>query len=87
MYLQFRPLTGPNGTGSPTPNPNCDPSGLVVAPFTFVNTDASIGGDATKGYFIGSNPYNVCVYLVNPTGGVGNDRFSRAQRYDGDAAD
>ena len=41
------PLTGPDGTGSPTPNPACDPNGLVMAPFTFVNTDPSIGGDAT----------------------------------------
>ena len=67
MYLQFRPLTGPNGTGSPTPNPACDPNGLVTAPFTYVNDRTrSIGGTPTSGYFIGSNPYNVCVYLVNP---------------------
>jgi hypothetical protein len=66
VYLQFRPLTGPNGAGGPTPNPACDPNGLVTAPFKFVNTDASIGGDATSGYFIKDNPYNVCVYLVNP---------------------
>jgi hypothetical protein len=66
VYLQFRPLTGPSGSGSPTPNPACDPNGLVTAPFTFVNSDASIGGTPTTGYFIGTNPYNVCVYLVNP---------------------
>ena len=66
MYLQFRPLTGPSGTGSPTPNPACDPNGLVMAPFTYVNTDPAISGTPSSGYFIGSNPYNVCVYLVNP---------------------
>jgi len=66
VYLQFRPLTGPSGSGSPTPNPACDPNGLVVAPFTYVNTDPAISGTASSGYFIGSNPYNVCVYLVNP---------------------
>ena len=46
VYLQFRPLIGP-GTGSPTPNPACDPNGLVTAPFRFVNNavvDPSIGG-------------------------------------------
>ena len=31
VWLQFRPLTGPNGTGTPTPNPNCDPVGLVTS--------------------------------------------------------
>jgi hypothetical protein len=68
VYLQFRPKTGPNGTGSPTPNPACDPNGLVTETFPFVNNpaDTSIGGTPTTGYFIGSNPYNVCVYLVNP---------------------
>jgi hypothetical protein len=66
VYLQFRPLTGPSSSGSPTPNPACDPNGLVVAPFTFVNTDTAIGGNATSGSFINGNPYNVCVYLVNP---------------------
>lgn len=69
VYLQFRPLTGPDGTGSPTPNSACDPNGLVTAPFPFVNdviNGKSIGGTATSGYFIGSNRYNVCVYLVNP---------------------
>ena len=40
VYLQFRPTTGPSGTGSPTANPACDPNGLVRATFPFVNTDA-----------------------------------------------
>lgn len=66
VYLQFRPLTGPSGTGSPTPNPACDPNGLVTPVFTYVNSDPTIAGTPTDGYFIGSNPYNVCVYLVNP---------------------
>jgi hypothetical protein len=69
VYLQFRPTTGPNGSGSPTPNPACDPNGLVIAPFTYNNDPVaypSIAGTPTTGYFIGSNPYNVCVYLVNP---------------------
>ncbi len=69
VYLQFRPLTGPNGTGSPTPNPACDPNGLVTAPFEFRNdpvVDTQIAGTPAAGYFIGKNPYNVCVYLVNP---------------------
>ena len=65
VWLQFRPLTGPNGTGTPTPNPNCDPVGLVTS-FTWSNDDPNIGGTPTTGYFIGTNPYNVCVYLVNP---------------------
>jgi hypothetical protein len=69
VWLQFRPQTGPDGTGSPKADPTCDSQGLVVAPFTFVNTnggDPNIGGTPTNGYFIGRNPYNVCVYLVNP---------------------
>jgi len=78
VWLQFRPQTGPTGPGSsPIPNPNCDPNGLVLAPFTFVNHEGSIGGTPSSGYFINpppptnsdpinSYPYNVCVYLVNP---------------------
>jgi hypothetical protein len=66
VLLQFRPLTGPDGTGSPTPNPDCDPNGLVTAPFVFINNDPAITGTPTSGYFINGNPYNVCVYLVNP---------------------
>ena len=68
MYLQFRPTTGPTGTGSPTANPACDPNGLVVASFPFTNdpADTQIAGTPSNGYFIGQNRYNVCVYLVNP---------------------
>lgn len=66
VYLQFRPLTGPDGTGDPIPNPRCDPDGLVTPPFTYVNSDPAIAGTPTSGYFIGTNPYNVCVYLVQP---------------------
>ena len=86
MYLQFRPPTGPNGTGSPKPNPNCDPNGLVMAPFTYVNdpvADPTIAGTPTSGYFIGTNPYNVCVYLVNPVVASGTIEFSRLRRNDG----
>jgi hypothetical protein len=67
VWLQFRPLTGPNGTGTaPTPNPNCDPVGLVTS-FSWSNDDQALAGTPTSGYFIRDNPYNVCVYLVNPT--------------------
>ena len=66
VWLQFRPLTGPDGSGSPIPNPTCDATGLVATPFTFRNYEASIGGTPNAGYFIGTNPYNVCVYLVDP---------------------
>jgi hypothetical protein len=63
VWLQFRPLTGPSGTGSPTPNSACG-SNTVVAPFAYVNTDPAITGTPTSGYFIGSNPYEVCVYYT-----------------------
>jgi hypothetical protein len=52
--LQFRPING-------TPNPSCDPDGLLVAPFTFSTTEASLVP------FFGSQTYNVCVYLEQPT--------------------
>jgi hypothetical protein len=57
-YLQFRPVSG-------TPNPNCDPDGLLVPQFTFENTEGSI----SPWFGSISNPktYNVCVYLVKPT--------------------
>ena len=48
VWLQFRPLTGPNGTGAPTPNPNCDPVGLVTS-FSWSNdpvADPNYRGDA-----------------------------------------
>jgi hypothetical protein len=60
VWLQFRPMPG-------TPaNPTCDPTGLVTAPFTYVNDQPSIAGNATSGYFLPGVSYNVCVYLVNP---------------------
>jgi hypothetical protein len=74
VWLQFRPLTGPNG-GNPTPNPSCDPAGLVTS-FSWSNDDQAISGTPATGYFIGSNPYNVCVYLVNPV--VASDTIDSA---------
>jgi hypothetical protein len=65
VTLQFRPLTGPGGTGSPTPSAACE-GPTVIAPFTFTNGDPGIGGTTGSGYFIGSNPYNVCVYYASP---------------------
>jgi hypothetical protein len=68
VWLQFRPLTGPNGSGTPTPNPTCDPVGLVTS-FVWSNNaiaDPTIAGTPSSGYFINDNPYNVCVYLANP---------------------
>lgn len=54
VYLQFRPL-------SSTPNPACDPDGLVANPSTaWKNTSPSLDG------YFGDGTYNVCVYLVNP---------------------
>lgn len=64
VWLQFRPLTGPLGTGNPTPNPACD-ANTVTAPFAWSNAEASIGGTPSTGYFIGSNSYNVCVYYTH----------------------
>ena len=88
VYLQFRPLTGPNGTGSPTPNPACDPNGLVTAPFTFVNdrpTPRSAGRDF--GLLHRIEPVQRVCLSGQPAGGVGNDQFSRVRRFDGNAAD
>lgn len=59
VAIQFRPVSG-------TPNPACDPNGLVVAPFQYSNVDPAIGGSKTGGYFIVGASYNVCAYLVNP---------------------
>lgn len=59
VTLQFRPVNG-------MPNPGCDQGGLIANPGTFSNSEASIGGTATSGYFIGSTVYNVCVYLAAP---------------------
>jgi hypothetical protein len=67
VYLQFRPLTGPDNTGSPKPNPACDQSGLVTS-FTWHNTDTALVGTPLLGLFINSNPYNVCVYYTHTFG-------------------
>lgn len=48
--LQFRPVNG-------TPNPNCDPDGLLVPQFQYTNWDPAIAA------YFGSETYNVCVYL------------------------
>jgi hypothetical protein len=88
VYLQFRPLTGPDGTGSPKPNPACDQGGLVTS-FTWWNVGPnSLSGTPSSGYFIGNNQYNVCVYythtfalsllgngVTNPTVNFGDDVF------------
>jgi len=66
VSLQFRPLTGPGNTGSPTPNPACEGQTVANTASTFINHETSIGGTPTSGYFIGINPYNVCVYYANP---------------------
>lgn len=63
VWVQFRPTTSPSGSGSPTPNPACGPN-TVVPPFTWSNSEAVLNGATTWGYFIGSNPYNVCVYYT-----------------------
>ncbi len=55
VYLQFRPVGG-------TPNPDCDPTGLVTQQFEFSTTETPL-----TTYFFPGAPYNVCVYLVNPT--------------------
>jgi hypothetical protein len=64
VWLQFRPLTGSGGTGSPTPNSFCEGT-TVIAPFVYVNDQPSLGGTPSTGYFINLNPYNVCVYFVH----------------------
>ncbi len=56
--LQFRPVSG-------TPNPNCDPDGLLVPQYQFANTEESIS--SWFGPTINPRTYNVCVYLVKPT--------------------
>jgi hypothetical protein len=56
VRLQFRPLSGPA-------NPSCDPVGLLVEPFVFVNNEASISR-----WFVAGQPYNVCVYQNAPSG-------------------
>ena len=53
VKLQFRPLDG-------TPNPTCDPQGLVTT-FVWSNTDTALSQ-----YFPDASQYNVCVYLVDP---------------------
>jgi hypothetical protein len=64
VWLQFRPLSGPSGTGSPTPNPACGPN-TVIPPFIWSNVGPnSLSGTTTSGYFIGTNSYNVCVYYT-----------------------
>ena len=64
VWVQFRPLTGPSGTGNPTANPACE-SPTVVPPVTYLNSDTAIAGTPTSGYFITGVPYNVCVYFAH----------------------
>ena len=54
VRIQFRPLNG-------TPNPECDPEGLVTT-FVYSNTDPALAQ-----YFPEGSQYNACVYLENPT--------------------
>jgi hypothetical protein len=59
VKIQFRPLEG-------TPNPACDPEGLIVPVFTYNN--ATDGFASLAGIF-GTETYNVCAYL-NPESGT-----------------
>jgi hypothetical protein len=56
VWLQFRPPTHAN--------PNCDPTGLVTAQFTYTNDQPSIAGTQNSGYFLDGVTYSACVYLV-----------------------
>ncbi len=74
MYLQFRPTNWSQRDRQPDSEPGLRPERARLAPFIYVNDPvayASIGGTTSSGYFIGSNPYNVCVYLVNPQVALG----------------
>lgn len=53
VKIQFRPIGG-------TPNPECDPEGLLVPSFTFTNNEASLAP------YFGTTTYNVCAYLESP---------------------
>jgi hypothetical protein len=52
VVVQFRPLVG-------TPNPACDPAGLLSAGQTFSTSESTITP------WFGSATYNVCAYLVS----------------------
>jgi hypothetical protein len=54
VRIQFRPLNG-------TPNPTCDPEGLVTT-FVYTNTDPALAQ-----YFPAGTQYNACVYLEDST--------------------
>ena len=64
VYLQFRPTDWPSGTGSPTPNPTCDPVGLVTLR-SHVNdnpADPAIAGTPTNGLLHRNEPVQrVCL--------------------------
>ena len=64
VWLQFRPVTGPLGTGSPTANPACGPDTVAFMPNWSNNGPNNLSGTPSSGYFIGSNQYNVCVYYT-----------------------
>lgn len=81
VWLQFRPLTGPGGGATtPIPNPNCQPS--AITSFSWSNTNAPLIGTTSTGYFIGTNPYEVCVYYVYSISMLANGSSSGVS-YDG----
>ena len=81
MYLQFRPTTGPSGTGSPTANPACDPNGLVFASLTYVNdpVEPQRRRNTEFGLLHRNEPVQRLCLSGQPAGGVWNDQFSRVQ--------
>ena len=68
VWIQFRPMTGPSGTGAPKANSAADPvNGTPI--WTFTNwtsdpADTDLAGNATSGYFIKGVQYNVYVYAL-----------------------
>jgi hypothetical protein len=62
VKVQFRPVDG-------TPNPECDPEGLLYPSFQYTNTDPAIAS------YFGNTTYNVCVYLASPAS-TGNLTFN-----------
>ena len=63
MYLQFRPLTGPSGSGSPTPNPIATRPGSspLRSPTPTTSRLPTITGTPTSGYFLRRTVQRVCL--------------------------
>ena len=87
MYLQFRPLTGPDGPGARRRTRRATRTGSSRLRSRSSTTQGTRSAGLRLRVTSSARTGTTCVSIWSTAGGVGNDQFSRVRRFDGNAAD